>query len=174
MRWLKLLAYGLFVLIVTLVLIAYLLPARQGVQRHRDLPASADKIWPLLADPRAWSRWAAWNRRDPQMKITYTGAESGAGAAWSWDSQSQGKGTMTFVTAEPERLLTYTLTFPDMGSAAKGRIELTPLTAGTRVTWSFETELGNNPAVRWFGLMIPGMVAKDFDEGLAHLEQATQ
>lgn len=174
MRWLKLLAYGLFVLIVTLVLIAYVLPARQSVQRHRDMTASAAKIWPLLADPKAWTRWAAWNRRDPEMKITYTAAEAGAGAAWSWESKSQGKGSMHFDSAEPERLLTYTLTFPDMGSAAKGRIALTPIATGTRVTWSFETELGNNPAVRWFGLMIPGMVGKDFDEGLANLDQMTR
>lgn len=171
MRWLKLIAYGLFVLIVTLILISYLLPARQGITRHRDIPVSAEKLWPMIANPKSWQQWAAWNRRDPAMQIRYEGAESGAGAKWTWKSKTQGNGSMTFDSAEPNKLLTYTLTFPDMGSAAKGRIELTPTGSGTRVSWGFETELGNNPAVRWFGLMIPGMVGKDFDEGLANLEQ---
>lgn len=171
MKWLKLISFGFFVFIVTLILIAYLLPARQSVQRHRDIEAPAARIWPLIANPKAWQQWAAWNQRDPAMKITYEGSESGAGAKWTWDSNSEGKGSMTFDTAETEKLLTYTLSFPDMGSAAKGRIELTPQGSGTRVTWSFETDLGNNPVMRWFGLALPGFVGKDFDEGLANLER---
>lgn len=174
MKLLKFFAIALPVLVITLVLIAYALPSRQQVARYRDLPVSADRIWPHIANPKAWTQWAAWNQRDPAMTITYAGPESGAGASWHWDSKSQGKGSMTFDSAETDRLLTYTLTFPDMGSAAKGRIELTPQGSGTRVSWSFETDLGNNPMARWFGLMLPGMVGKDFDEGLANLEKLTQ
>lgn len=170
MQWLKRITLGFFVFIIAMILIAFLLPARQGVQRHRDIAAPPARIWPLIADPKAWRRWAAWNQRDPEMKIAYDGAESGAGAKWTWDSKSEGKGSMTFDSAEPEKLLVYTLTFPDMGSAAWGRIELAPQGSGTRVTWRFETDVGNHPVMRWFGLMLPGLVGKDFDEGLANLE----
>lgn len=174
MRLVKLLAISLLVLIVAMIAISFFLPAQQGTERHRDINAPAEKLWPLIVSPKQWARWSAWNRRDPGMTIRYEGPESGAGAKWSWDSASQGKGAMVFDAAEPNKQLTYTLTFPDMGSAATGRIVLTPQGNGTRVTWSFETSLGNNPVMRWFGLMIPGMVGKDFDEGLANLEEAAK
>lgn len=174
MRLVKLLAISLLVLIVAMIAVSFFLPAKQGTERHRDINAPAEKIWPLIVSPKQWGRWSAWNRRDPGMQISYKGPESGAGAKWSWNPASQGKGAMVFDSAESNRQLTYTLTFPDMGSSATGRIVLTPQANGTRVTWSFETTLGNNPVMRWFGLMIPGMVGKDFDEGLANLEEAVK
>jgi carbon monoxide dehydrogenase subunit G len=41
---------------------------------------------------------------------------------------------------------------------------------GTRVTWTVEMDMGNNPVGRWMGLMMDGMVGKDFDAGLANLK----
>jgi hypothetical protein len=105
------------------------------------------------------------------MKITYEGPESGAGAKWTWASKSEGNGTMTFDSAELNKQLDYTLQFTDMGSSAKGQIKLEPTSNGTRVIWNFSAELGNNPIMRWFGLLLPNMVGKDFDTGLENLER---
>ena len=171
---LKKLVVGLLALVVLLIAVAYVLPSRQSAERSRLMAATPDKLWPFIAEPRQWPKWSAWNQRDPDMKITYEGVDSGMGAKWTWESASQGNGSMTFDSAEVNRELRYTLVFPDMGSTATGRIALEPTGSGTQVTWSFETEMGNNPISRWIGLMVPGMVGKDFDAGLENLDKISR
>ncbi len=174
MKLIKKVLFVVLALIVILAIVSFFLPSRQSAQRTRDMAAPPEKLWPLIANPKEWPKWAAWNQRDPNMKISYEGADSGAGAKWAWESKSEGNGSMVFDTAEPNKQLTYTIAFPDMGSTAKGRIALDPSGSGTKVTWSFETDLGNNPMMRWFGLMIPNMVGKDFDTGLENLDRVTR
>ena len=171
MKLIKKVVFVLLAIILTMAIVAFLLSGRQSAQRSRDMAAPPEKLWPLISDPRQWPKWAAWNQRDPNMKITYEGADSGAGAKWHWESKSEGNGSMVFDSAEPNKQLSYTIAFPDMGSTAKGTIALEPAGSGTKVSWSFETELGNNPMMRWFGLMIPNMVGKDFDTGLENLDR---
>lgn len=161
----------LLALLLMMTIVTFFLPGRQSAQRARDMAAPPEKLWPLIAGPKQWPKWAAWNRRDPNMKITYEGAESGADARWAWESKSEGNGSMMFDSAQPNKQLAYTVTFSDMGSTAKGKIALEPADGGTKVTWSFETELGINPLMRWFGLMIHSMVGRDFDAGLDNLDK---
>ena len=111
-----------------------------------------------------------WNRRDPNMKIDYAGPESGLGAKWSWESKAEGSGEMEFTQAEPNKLLGYRLTFKDFNSTSIGTLKLEPEGAATKVTWSFAGKAGNNPMMRYMGLMMDGMIGKDFDAGLANLK----
>ena len=158
-------------LIVLLVAIAYALPSRYSVQRSIEIGAAPDRIYPLVAAPRAWKDWSAWNRRDPNMKIIYSGPESGAGAKWAWTSKSEGDGEMTFTAAEPNKSVTYSLYFPDFDSTAAGKMTLDAASQGTtRVTWTNQGDLGNNPFMRWMGLAMDKMVGSDFDTGLANLK----
>ncbi|MGO4774642.1 SRPBCC family protein [Lysobacter sp. 2RAB21] len=46
--------------------------------------------------------------------------------------------------------------------------------AGTRVTWTLESEHGNNLVSRWFGLLLDSMVGKDYEKGLAKLKQVLE
>ena len=111
-----------------------------------------------------------WNRRDPNMKIDYAGPESGLGAKWSWESKTEGSGEMEFTQAEQNKLLGYRLTFKDFNSTSTGMLKLEPEGAATKVTWSFAGDAGNNPMMRYMGLMMDGMIGKDFDAGLANLK----
>lgn len=132
--------------------------------------ASAEKVYPLLADPREWKRWTVWNRRDPSMTIAYSGPPSGAGAAWSWKSKSEGDGQMTFTAAEPNRRVAYDLYFPDFGTTSNGDLLLAPEGNGTRVIWTMNGNMGTNPLFRWMALFADRMVGGDFEAGLANLK----
>lgn len=78
---------------------------------------------------------------------------------------------MTFTAAGPDRRLDYRLFFPDFDSTATGSILFDATSATTtKVTWTDEVELGNNPMMRWMGLAMDRMVGNDFAIGLANLK----
>lgn len=174
MRWLINVFKALLALVALLSLLAYALPERRQIERSRVVAASAERIWPLIAEPRRWPAWSPWYAKDPAMTLSYSGPASGAGAQWSWISVTQGRGSMRFDAAEPPRRLSYSLVLEGLGSMANGDIRLEPVTGGTRVVWTFETRLGSNPLLRWFGLLLDGMLGADFETALARLAALAQ
>jgi uncharacterized protein YndB with AHSA1/START domain len=170
MRVLKWGAAFLVGLVLLLGIVGYALPGTFTVVRTAAIAAPPDKVYALVADPRRWKEWSAWNRRDPKMQIEYGGPPAGMGAKWSWKSRSEGDGEMTFTAAEPGRRVAFDLYFPDFGTTSKGELRLEPAGADTRVTWTMHGDMGANPLYRWFALGADGMVGKDFEEGLAGLK----
>lgn len=172
MRILIRLMGGLAALAIVLVGAGGLLPAHYAVQRSVVFASPPEKIWPLIDNPREWARWTVWNLRDPAMTMQYSGAARGAGAIWAWQSRSEGSGRMTFTAADAPRRLAYALEFPDFeGGRNTGELTLTAEGKGTRVTWSMQGDMGGNPILRWFGLLMDRMVGPDFDGGLARLRR---
>lgn len=104
------------------------------------------------------------------MQITYSGPERGQGAGWAWQSKSEGSGSMKFTRAEAPKSIEYKLSFPEFGMTSRGKLELAPAGSGTKISWSNEGDLGNNPINRYFGLMMHSWVGKDFEAGLANLK----
>ena len=155
---------------VGLVLGGMMLPATFVVSRSVTVNASPEKVYALVADPRAWAKWSVWNQRDPAMKIVYSGPESGAGAAWAWQSGSEGDGKMTFTSVEPGRRVAFDLDFPDFGTTSKGELRFAPEGSGTRVTWTMHGNVGSNPLYHWFALAADSMVGGDFQAGLTNLK----
>ena len=165
---------GLVGLVLLLVAIGFVLPARFKVQRSLEIAAPADRVYPLIAAPAEWKRWSIWNQRDPAMTIEYGGPPSGAGAKWAWRSASEGNGAMEFTDAVPNERIGYVLSFPEMGMQSRGALALTPAGTGVRVTWTNEGDMGANPINRWFGLFMDKLVGPDFDAGLANLKKLAE
>lgn len=170
MKWLKRLVGAILVLAVVLVAGGYALSPEFKAVRSTTIKAPPDKVYALIVDPREWKRWSVWNRRDPAMQITYSGPPAGAGATWAWKSASQGDGTMRFTAAEPGRRLAYDLYFPDFGTTSTGALDLAPDGDGTRVTWTMNGHMGNNPLFRWMALFGDRLVGPDFEAGLFNLK----
>ncbi len=170
MRILKIVFGTVAVLALVLVGVALLLPPQVTVERQVLVQAPPEKVYPLVAAPRAWKDWSVWNRRDPQMQVRYSGPEAGQGAAWAWTSASEGNGEMRFTAAEAPRRVAYELRFEDWDSVSAGELRLAPEGGGTRVAWTMTANLGRNPVMRWMGLAMDRMVGPDFEAGLANLK----
>ncbi len=170
MRWVKRIALTLVAIVVLLLGIGLILPSTFKVQRSVDIAAGPDKIYPLIADPREWKRWSAWNARDPAMKIVYSGPPSGPGAKWTWQSASEGNGEMTFTSVVPNQRVDYSLHFPDVGMSSAGEMKLEPAGPGTRVTWTNEGDVGSSPINRYFAQAMDRLVGPDFEAGLKNLK----
>ena len=170
MKALKVLLIAVVVLLAVGLGVGLMLSPKFTLSRTVVINAAPDKIYALVADPRGWKAWSAWNQRDPAMAIEYSGPASGAGAVWAWKSKSQGDGRMTFTTAEPPKRLGYELFFPDFGTTSTGDFRLEANGGATQVTWSMNGDMGANPVYRWMGLFMDKMVGPDFAAGLANLK----
>lgn len=168
MGWLFSLLRWLVIALGVLAAVGFAFPSQQVVERSVMVLHSPDRVWELLEDPPAWNRWSPWYERDPDMKITYSGAPKGMGARWSWESSSELGGTISIVGASVPRQLDYIVQFNGMGDAL-GQFILEPVNSGTSLTWRFQVDAGYNPLMRWFGLFLDRMVGKDFDRGLENI-----
>jgi len=145
-----------------------LMPSQVSVSRGLVINASPEKIFPHVANLKAFNVWSPWADLDPDMKVEFSGTDDGVGQVMSWESDDMGKGSMKVTESVTGEKLVTALDFGQMGSAF-AQFDLVPQAGGTKVTWSMTSELGNNPIARWFGPMIKSNVTEQYDKGLAKL-----
>jgi len=172
MKLLKNIFVGIVLLLIVLVLVSFLLPQKQHVERSIEISASAEKIYPHLADPKLFGEWSPWSKIDPDMKVQYTGLASGKGAGMKWQSEDPnvGIGSWEITDAVENKSLNVAMDFGDQGTATSF-FRLLPSGANTQVTWGFDTDAGNNPMMRWFGLLMDKMVGSEYAKGLETLKK---
>jgi uncharacterized protein YndB with AHSA1/START domain len=146
------------------------IPSTFTVQRSVLINAPARKVYDLIVEPRQWARWGAWNQRDPNMKIVYKGPPFGMGARWEWSSKTEGAGSMEFTRVEPDRVVEYSLWFPEYNMHSRGALTLEPVASATKITWSTSGDVGGNPVKHYLALMMDRLVGPDFEAGLANLK----
>jgi len=161
-------------LALLVVAVGFFLPSSFEVKRAIDIQAPPAKVYDMVADPRVWSKWSVWTRRDPKMDIAYGGPPFGQGARWSWKSKSEGTGSMEFVRVEPNKRIEYTLSFPDFGMKSAGTFTFEDHDGGTRVTWTNGGDVGGNPLKHYLAVMMDRMVGPDFEGGLANLKAVAE
>lgn len=161
---------GVGAIALAIVLGGVLLPSTFDVHRSAQIDAPAERVYDYVVEPRQWKKWSVWTRRDPQMRITYSGPPFGMGARWSWESRKEGSGSMEFTRVEPNRRVEYALFFPEFNMRSKGALTLEPVNGGTRVTWTIAGDMGGNPLKRYLAAAMDHMVGPDFEQGLTNLK----
>jgi len=159
---------GAVVLLV--VLVGLVLPSSFAVERTVEIKAPARTIYDYIVEPKQWTKWTVWSKRDPDMRITYSGPPFGMGAKWSWVSKSEGTGSMQLTRVEPDKRVEYSLFFPEFGMRSTGAIAIAPAGERTRVTWSTAGDVGPNPLKRYLAVLMDRMVGPDFEAGLENLK----
>ena len=170
MKVLKTVVLGLLALCVLLGLIGFALPSGYKVERSIDINAPMIAVYPLVYNPKAWTGWSVWSRRDPAMKISYAGPPAGIGAKWSWQSHTEGSGSMEFTAADFDKRIAYKISFANFDGAFSGRFEFAPNGKGVRVSWIAEGDMGTNPLKRYFVLLMDRMMGPDFEAGMKNLK----
>ncbi len=167
MKILKRVGIGLVIVLVLAVGLAFLLPRNVRVERSTTIEAPAETVFALANGFKRFNEWSPWAAMDPSATYGYEGPDHGVGAKMSWkgDPKTVGQGTNTIVESVPGERVRTALDFGDQGT---GFAEFTfvPEDGATRVTWSFETDLGMNPVSRYFGLMLDSMIGADYEKGL--------
>ncbi|TXH71462.1 MAG: polyketide cyclase [Lysobacteraceae bacterium] len=170
------------VLIVLLLVVAALLaytatrPDHFRVERSVTIQAPPEKIYALIQDFHRWNAWSPWEKLDPAMTRTHSGAANGVGAIYAWSGNSDvGKGRMEIVEAQLPSKIVIKLDFLDPFEAHNiAEFALQPEGAGTRITWSM---YGPSSFLTKLMDVIVGMdrmVGKDFETGLGNLKRAAE
>jgi len=161
------------VAIAALLIAAAMQPDSFRVERSREIAASPEAVRAQLADLERWAEWNPWAELDPDMHTTFSDPPSGVGAWYEWQGNDDvGSGRMEITEVTGERVV-YDLQFVEpFESRSDVILELQPQGEGTRVTWIME---GDNDFVsKMFAVFMDmeEMIGKDFDKGLANLEEA--
>lgn len=142
------------------------------VQRSAAIKAPPEKIFAIINDFHNWAAWSPWQKLDPAMKTTYSGAASGTGAVSSWDGNSQvGAGRTEIVQSIAPSRVVMKLDM-ERPFATSNIVEYTLASKGdaTNVTWAMR---GPQPLLaKVVGLFVDcdKMVGESFEEGLANLK----
>jgi uncharacterized protein YndB with AHSA1/START domain len=173
---LKKIALVVVVLVAALLAFAATKPDSFRVQRAASIKAPPEKIFPLINDLKSWSAWSPWEKLDPAMKRTHSGAASGKGAVYEWDGNKEvGAGRMEIVEASPPSAVRIKLDFLKPFEAHNfAEFTLEPKGDGTSVTWAM---YGPNTYVAKLMSVLfsmDSMVGKSFETGLANLKAATE
>ena len=155
---------------VMLLGVAYILPQQVHVERSITVDRPAAAVFPLLNSPKRFNEWSPWKDLDPNVRMSYSGPESGVGAAMAWSGNSKvGKGSQVITESVADQSVKTDLNFGDMGTA-KAEWQLSSAGTGTKIVWSLDMDVGNNPLGRYMGLFMDKMIGPDYDRGLKQLQ----
>ena len=156
------------VVVVLLVAIASR-PSTFRVVRSLLIPAPANAVFTQVNDFHAWAGWSPWEKLDPAMKKTFSGAPTGAGSVYTWEGNDKvGQGRMTLEKSDRPSAIYITLEFVKPFAATnRSEFAFTPEGADTRVVWSMSGK--NNFMAKAAGMFMDmdQMVGGDFEKGLA-------
>ena len=146
------------------------------VERSATIDASPERVYNQIADFHNWTNWSPWEDVDPELKRTYSGAESGTGAAYGWSgNRKAGQGRMEIVDAsEPSRVL-IDLVFEKPWKARNETLfTIEPEGSGSRVTWSMTGKKTLMTKAMGVFKSMDSLVGPDFEKGLARLKATTE
>jgi uncharacterized protein YndB with AHSA1/START domain len=176
-RTLVIAGLALLALAVAVVLVlASRKPDTFSVHRSTAIKAPPEKIYPLIADFRNWGPWSPWERKDPAMKRSFSGAESGKGAGYAWEGNKDvGKGSMKVAEAVPPSKVVLNLDFEKPFEAHNMvTFTLAPKGDTTEVVWSMEGPTPFIGKIMHVFMDMDRMVGGDFEAGLANLKAAAE
>lgn len=142
------------------------------VERSLAMNAPPEKIFPYITGLKRWQEWSPYEGRDPAMKRSYSGPESGKGAVYEWDGDKNvGKGRMEVLDEAPPNKVVIKLDFikPFEGHNT-AELTVQPKGSQTVVTWAM---YGPSPFMsKLIGTFInlDDMIGRDFADGLAKLK----
>ena len=173
---LKTIAIAVVVLVAAVLVFAATRPDTFRVERTATIKAPPEKIFPFITDFHSWDSWSPWEKMDPAMKRTYSGAASGKGAAYAWEGNSKvGEGRMEITESSPPSKVTIKLDFvkPIEGHNT-AEFTLEPKGDSTNVTWAM---YGPSPYIaKLIGVFVSmdNMIGKEFETGLANLKTVAE
>lgn len=164
---------GIAVLVAAVIAYAATRPDTFRVARSIRIAVAPEAIFPFLDDFRKSQLWSPYETKDPDMKRTLSGPESGPGARYDWDGDKNvGKGSLVITdSVAPSRVAI------DLSMVSPMRVNnhvaytLEPEGDGaTRVTWSMEGRAPLIAKVLHLFCNMDRMVGADFETGLQNLK----
>jgi uncharacterized protein YndB with AHSA1/START domain len=137
--------------------------------------ASPEKILSLIKDFHEWAQWSPYEKLDPKMTRTFSGAEQGKGAVYEWNGDGNvGQGRMEILDVTPEKVTIKLDFIRPMEGHNTAEFTLEPQGDETKVTWQMfgPSKFLTKVMSTYFNL--DGMIGGQFDEGLANMKTVAE
>jgi len=169
-------AVVLAIAIAAVLILAATKPDAFSVERAIDVKAPPDRIFPLINDFHQWVSWSPYENKDPAMKRSYSGAESGKGAVYGWDGNSNvGSGRMEILEASvPSKVLIKLDFFKPFEGHNTAEFTMLPQGDATRLVWVMRGPAPFMSKLMQVFMNLDHMIGKDFEVGLANLKKLTE
>lgn len=142
------------------------------IERSLAIKAPPERIYPHISDLHSWTAWSPYEKKDPQMKRTFSGSAHGPGAAYAWEGNGDiGAGRMEITEATAPSNVRIKLDFvKPMEAHNVVEFTLRPRADETVVRWSMRGSQNYLGKVVGLFIDIDRMVGADFEAGLASLK----
>jgi hypothetical protein len=171
----KIIAVVIVLLIAAFLAFAATRPNSFSVKRSISIKAPPQKIAAMIDDFHNWGAWSPWEKLDPALKRTYSGAASGKGAVYDWTGNSKvGTGRMEILdssTAKTTIKLDFLKPFEAHNIAD---FTLEPSGDSTNVTWEMRGPSPYMMKVMGILMNMDKTIGKDFETGLGNLKTAAE
>jgi uncharacterized protein YndB with AHSA1/START domain len=162
----KVLAGGALAL-ATFLVVGLFLPTAFQVEASRLVNASPEAIFRYLDSPEGWRDWTTW----PESGLERSGPSRGEGARIAWKDLDLGTGSFTITKAVPYERIEYRVEVSGGTMYTDGAITLLTEPGGVRVTWRESGDLGNNPLMGYWGLLMEPAQSEELAKGLERLAE---
>lgn len=173
---LKIIAIAILVIVVAILIYATTKPDTFRVERTTTIKAPPEKVYALIDDFHRWQSWSPYEKKDPDMKRTHSGASSGKGAIYEWDgNKNVGKGRMELTESSPSSRIVIKLDFLAPFEAHNtAEFTLQPQGDSTQVTWAMYGPANYMSKLMSVFFNMDKMVGDDFAVGLDNLKAAAE
>ncbi len=173
---LKKIAIALVVILAIIAGLALTKPDTFAVQRVTTIKAPPEKIMALVSDFHNWPTWSPWEKLDPNMERTFSGAANGKGAVYAWKGNSDvGRGRMEITDYAAPTSVTIKLDFYEpMELSNVTQFVLTPQGENTTVTWNMNGPMPFISKVMSVFTSMDAVIGRDFEKGLTQLKAAAE
>lgn len=173
---LKKIAIVIVVAIIAVLGFAATKPDSFRVERSATIKAPPEKIFAYINDFHRWNQWSPYEKLDPAMTRTLSGAESGKGAIYEWSGNNQaGAGRMEITDSTPASKITIKLDFSKpMEGHNTAEFTFTPQGDSTQVSWAMSGPMPYIAKVMSIFFNMDQMIGKDFETGLGNLKALSE
>ena len=162
--------------IAVILILAATKPGTFTVQRATVVKAPPEEIFPLIDDFHQWGSWSPYEHKDPAMKRSFSGANSGKGAVYGWEGNKDvGSGRMEITdTSVPAKIVIKLDFFSPFEGHNVAEFTMLPQDGDTHLTWTMRGPAPLMSKVMQVFMNLDTMIGRDFEVGLANLKNLTE
>lgn len=173
---LKAFAIALVIVVGVILIYASIRPDSFRIERSITIQSTPENIFALINNFHQWESWSPWEKIDPQINRTYSGAPEGKGSIYEWSGNKNiGQGRMEITESVPPSKITFKLDFI-MPFEAHNAVDFV-LTRKGDSTLVTQAMYGPSPFLsKLMGLFfsMEKMVGEKYEEGLINLKRVAE
>ncbi|MBX2988686.1 MAG: SRPBCC family protein [Bdellovibrionaceae bacterium] len=169
---LKRILIALVLLVVIVLGYAATKPDSFHFERTAVIATTPEKLYPYLTDLKLGGQWNPYEQKDPSMKKTFSGAESGTGAVMDFEGNGDvGAGQLEVVQATPSSQVDLKLRMRKPFEGEQDiHYKISPDEGGTRFTWAMSGRQSFFMKLISVFIDCEKMFTNEMDKGIANLQ----